>query len=186
MADPIDVFLSYAPSDVSFRDELETHLAPLRREGLSRDWHEGKLQGGEHRASVIDEHLKKARVVLALISADYLASDACHAELRAALARERAGKAIVVPILIRACKWEDTELRELRTLPADVKPVKSWADRDEAWDDVVRGVRAILQRLQDPRTAHRLRGQRRWARYALRSCRTSDPRRATLMSQRAL
>jgi hypothetical protein len=77
MGDPIDIFLSYAPSDASFRDELVTHLAPLRREGLIRDWHDGQIRGGDHRTSVVNKHLKKAGLVLVLISADYLAHRRC-------------------------------------------------------------------------------------------------------------
>ena len=37
---------------------------------------------------------------------------------------------------------------ELQALPQDGKPIKSWADRDEAWTDVVQGLKQIAKQLR--------------------------------------
>jgi hypothetical protein len=35
----VDVFISYAVEDEPLRKDLETHLAPLRRDDIIRIWH---------------------------------------------------------------------------------------------------------------------------------------------------
>lgn len=39
----ISLFFSYSHKDGSFRDELETHLAMLKREGLIGAWHDRRI-----------------------------------------------------------------------------------------------------------------------------------------------
>ena len=78
MSTPVDVFFSYSPKDASLRDELETHLAILQRQGIIRSWHVRDIDAGDDWRAAIDSHLEKARVILLLVSADFIHSDYCY------------------------------------------------------------------------------------------------------------
>ena len=97
-ASPIDVFLSYAHDDATLLQELEKHLVILRSEGMIRSFHSGNVSAGEDWRAAVDGHLDRADVILALVSADFLASNLCYeVDLAKALARHQAGKAVGDP-----------------------------------------------------------------------------------------
>src|SRR5688500_8287461 len=99
--EPIDVFISYAHSDEGFRELLERHLASLRREGLINVWHDRRLTAGDDWAGEISEHVEHARLILLLVSPDFLASNYCFdVETTRAIERHLAGEAVVVPIIV--------------------------------------------------------------------------------------
>ncbi|XXT22297.1 SUMF1/EgtB/PvdO family nonheme iron enzyme [Sorangium sp. So ce429] len=142
----VNVFISYAPADRSYLEALEAHLAPLKRQGLVSMWHRGRIGAGAARDESIAAELSAAEVVVLLVSEAFLASDSCYEqELDAALERHRRGAARVVPVVVRACDWEGTALAKLEALPRDGGAVTSWDNPDEAWRDVVRGIRAAVE-----------------------------------------
>jgi eukaryotic-like serine/threonine-protein kinase len=138
----MDVFISYAPADEALRSELEAHLAALTRNGALRCLHNRQVQPGDSRRAILDAYLEAARIIVLLVSSDYLASDECEAEMTRALARHRSGEATLIPVLIRDCHWSDAPFATLEPLPKNAAPVMSWGDRDKAWKDVVVGIRA--------------------------------------------
>src|SRR3954447_7241910 len=91
-AAPISLFYSYSHKDEALRDELETHLSLLRRQGVISGWHDRRIAAGTEWAGQIDRHLEAADVILLLVSAGFLASDYCYdIEMRRALERHVAG-----------------------------------------------------------------------------------------------
>jgi formylglycine-generating enzyme required for sulfatase activity len=93
----------------------------------------------------MERHLTGAPVVLVLISASYLASDYLHdVELKLALERARAGKARVIAVLLRACDWKAGAFAALQVLPRSELPITSWPNSDEAWREVVLGIREAI------------------------------------------
>src|SRR5687767_9911103 len=85
---PVSVFFSYSHRDETLRDELETHLAVLRRRGIISGWHDRKITPGHDWATEIDIHLESSEIVLLLVSADFIASDYCFGiEMKRALER---------------------------------------------------------------------------------------------------
>jgi hypothetical protein len=139
------VFLSYAAIDEPFRAELEKHLAPLRREAAAVVWDDHQVVAGEERRAALEAQLDAADVILLLVTADLLASEELHHEqVQRALARAPTSGARVVPVLVRPCVWRLGALAELQPLPRNGNAVTSWANRDEAWVDVVEGVLAAF------------------------------------------
>src|SRR6266705_2362098 len=60
----------YSHQDESFRDQLEAHLAPLRREGVIETWHDRKIGPGRHVDHTISA-LEEADIILFLVSSDF-------------------------------------------------------------------------------------------------------------------
>jgi formylglycine-generating enzyme required for sulfatase activity len=146
----IEIFFSYARKDELLRDELAKHLKPLRQEGIIRDWHDREIPPGAEWQNEIDRHLESAQIILLLISADFLASEYCYSfELKRALERHASNEACVIPVILRSCDWQNTRFGKLQVLPTDGKPIqsKSWFDPDEAFTDVVKGLRRSIAQL---------------------------------------
>ncbi|TJW87611.1 MAG: toll/interleukin-1 receptor domain-containing protein [Mesorhizobium sp.] len=138
-------FISYTHCDESFRQELETHLSPLRRQGLLSVWHDRRITPGDHLDDTISEHLEGADLILMLISADFVASEYCYArEMTRALERHQAKKARAISIICRPCHFEGLSFSRFLLLPTDAKAVSLWPDRDAAWVDVVKGIKLAL------------------------------------------
>lgn len=145
MAEGIKVFFSYSHKDEQLRDELAKHLTSMRRQGVIADWHDRKITAGNEWAGEIDEHLNTAQIILLLISSDFLASDYCYdIELKRALERHETGDARVIPVILRSVDWRGEAFGKLNALPKDAKPVTSWSNIDEAFVDIARGLRAVI------------------------------------------
>jgi len=146
MPEPIDLFISYSHKDADLCDELKTHLTLLKRQGLVRLWHDGDIQAGSTWNNEIHKNLESARIILLLVSANFLASDFIHeVELKRALERHDEGSARVIPIIVKACDWTAAPFAALQALPRDGKAVATYRDRDAAWTEVARALRGILE-----------------------------------------
>lgn len=139
-----DLFISACPKDQKLRDQLLAQLSPLEKTGQVRAAHEGLVRPGEERKKVLTSYFDRARIVLLLLSADYLASDEHVAELKRALERSRRGTAVVIPVLLRAALWQDFFVgHELKPVPE--KAVTAFASADDAFLQVVQAVKSHLQ-----------------------------------------
>ncbi len=147
-ASGVDVFYSYAHKDEPLREALEKHLALLQHQGYIRQWHDRCIHAGTDWAQAIDVHLNTASLILLLISADFLASPYCyHIEMKRALERHRLGEARVIPIIIRPVDWQTSPFAELQALPKNGRPITKWKNRDEAFQDVAKGLRAVINEM---------------------------------------
>jgi internalin A len=74
----IRVAFSYSHKDEALRDQLETHLKLLQRQGLIASWHDRQIVPGVIWRNLIEENFVTADVILLLVSADFIASDYCY------------------------------------------------------------------------------------------------------------
>lgn len=155
-SETIEVFFSYSHKDEELRDQLVTHLAMLKREEVITDWHDRKIIAGKEFDKNIDAHLNQARLILLLISPDFIASDYCYEiEVKRAMERHKDEEACVVPIILRPCDWKNAPFGKLLALPKDAKPITTWQNRDQAFLDVTEGIRKVVKELaENPHTAH--------------------------------
>ena len=138
----IEVFISYSHKDETLRDELAQHLKILHREGIIRTWYDREISVGSDWQKQINANLQRARVILLLVSADFIASDYCwDVEVKKAMERHRNGGCIVVPVILRPCDWMSTPFSKLQALPTGARPVVDWENRDEAFADITRALR---------------------------------------------
>lgn len=77
-SESIEVFLSYSHKDNRFREKLVNALAVLKREGLIVGWHDRKITAGSDFKGIIDKQLDSAKIILLLVSPDFMASDYCY------------------------------------------------------------------------------------------------------------
>ncbi|MCR8726674.1 toll/interleukin-1 receptor domain-containing protein [Frigidibacter sp. ROC022] len=139
-------FISYSHKDGAALERLHTHLATLRRDGLLEAWFDREILGGSEIDAEIAAELETCELFLLLVSPDFLASDYCvEREMQRALERHEANEARVVPIIIEPCDWTSSPLRRLKALPHDGKPVSEWTNANNAYLDIVKALRRIVQ-----------------------------------------
>lgn len=142
------VFFSYSHADEQLRNELEVHLAMLKREGIIDTWHDRRIDAGENIDHAIDERINRDDIILLLVSSSFLDSAYCFdVELERAMARHEAGEAVVIPVILRPCDWTRAPFGKLLALPTDGRPVTRWPDKDEAYLDIVQGIRRVAERI---------------------------------------
>jgi hypothetical protein len=144
---PVEVFFSYSHKDEVLKNELITHLKNLQRLKLITSWHDRKITGGQEWKGEIDKHLNTAKVILLLVSPDFIASDYCNdVEVDRAMERHKAAEAVVIPVILRPCAWESMPFGHLQPLPENRRPVTRWEpDWDEAFLNIQYGIRAAAE-----------------------------------------
>ena len=152
----LEVFLSYSHQDQAFRSELDKHLSNLKRQGIISSWSDSNIAPGTEWQPQIMTHLNTARIILLLISADFMDSDFCYSiEMTRAIERHRANEARVLPIILRPCDWKGTPFAALQVLPTAGKAVTRWPTHDDAFEDVIQGIRKAIDDLtQTGHSAH--------------------------------
>ncbi|MFO0593219.1 MAG: TIR domain-containing protein [Polyangiaceae bacterium] len=137
------IYISAAPADKPFVEKLRKHLSPLASIGV-RIWDRTQLRGGDLVSRSVDQNLAAAKVVVPILSADYLADQVMLGELTAA---SRRSDVDLVPVLARACLWNTLpELDNREILPSSKKPIQSMSDVDSALASVAQEIGDIVSR----------------------------------------
>ncbi len=58
--------------------------------------------------------------------------------------RHRRREATVIPIILRPCDWQDMPFAGLQGLPKNARPVTAYPNADEAYMEIVAGVKRVL------------------------------------------
>jgi len=153
---PPEVFVSYSSKDKRFKDELLKQLKVLAQQDIISTWHDGLLVPGQQWNAEIVEHLNSSRVILLLISPDFLTSDYVNkVELKVAADRHKRKEACVIPVLVRNVNaWKsqpfgDLRLGDLQAVPTGEKFVVEWNNRNKAFADVAQGIQESIETLFD-------------------------------------
>jgi hypothetical protein len=146
----VDVFISYTHEDRALRERLTKHLSGLRNLGIINDWFDGDIIEGREWEKELFHHLETAQIILLLVSADFIASNYCYrVEVKRALERHDAGVARVIPIILHPSDWKALPLARLQALPTDGKPVSVWSNKDEAFVNIVKGIKRAIKDLEN-------------------------------------
>jgi hypothetical protein len=154
----IRAFISYSHKDADLLTQLHEHLSALQRQELLDSWTDRKIQAGSIIDDKVEAQIEQAQLYLLLISSAFIQSDYCfEKEFARACERQKAGEAIIVPIIIRECDWKIPELRRFKALPEDGKPVVSrhWHSPDEAFANVTAGLRTLIEQGPFPKAKRR-------------------------------
>lgn len=144
----LKVFFSYSHKDENLRNELEVHLAVLKRQRVISSWHDRRITAGREIDEAIDTELESSEIVLLLVSAYFLASNYCwEREMARALERHDRREARVIPVILHPCDWHASPLGKLRATPTDGKPVSMYANQQEAFSIVAKDIRTAAEEL---------------------------------------
>jgi hypothetical protein len=157
---PLRVFISYShnSNDRPLLDQLIRHISPLAQQGKISVWEDSMIMPGSNWDEVINTEIRRADIVLFLVSSDYLASDYVHRiEVPIAMQRQADGFCTVVPVLLRSCMFELMPYAEYEFLPKTAHdqrlvPLDLWANKDEAIATIVRKLNVLVKQAE-PKSA---------------------------------
>jgi hypothetical protein len=148
-----ELFLSYSHKDEALRDKLASHLKVLERQGIIKVWHDRNIDAGSEWKEKIDVHLQSAKIIVLLISADFLASDYCAGiEMNTAMDRHETGSAVVIPVILRPADWKWSRFAKLQIVPKDARPITTFDNRDVAFEQVASAIRNVAESLKQAPT----------------------------------
>jgi TIR domain len=148
------VFISYSKHDAEKRRQLALRLKVLATAGLvDAFFHDRMIQAGEDWDERIKRELEESDVIVFLVSAEMLATDyVAKVELARAMERRAERKAVVVPVILEPCPWEETKLKSPLALPEKGRPLTSYTPRANGWQVVSEGLKGLFTELRAKRS----------------------------------
>jgi|SRR5438552_4211099 len=145
---PLKVFISYAPKDQAALEELDSHLAMLKRKKkITCQYSSDNIVGGT-RTDIESKYLSESHIVLLLISPNYVASDVYESEVTQACALYNIGLIRVIPVLLSpTTDWDEEFFGKLHPLPKNKNPISRWPSRDDAFYNVAQGIKEVVEQL---------------------------------------
>ena len=145
MPKKLNIFLSYAHEDEAMKIQLDRNLIMLKRSDKINVWQDRQILAGMEWDDAIAKELASADIILLLISVDFNNSQYIwDKELKIAMERQEKNEARVIPVILRTCDWGDMPYAKLQALPTGAKPINSFADKDEAYTDVAKSIRMVV------------------------------------------
>ncbi len=139
-------FLSYSHADEKALERLHKHLAVLNREGTLLTWSDQEILAGEKLIGVLSDQLERSQIFVALVSPDYLASRYCYdKEFKRALELAATGRMRIVPVILEPCDWLSSPFKDFAALPKDGQPISGFTNPNNAYLNVVMGLRRIIE-----------------------------------------
>jgi hypothetical protein len=139
-------FLSYSHADEKALERLHKHLAVLKREGTLSTWSDHAVLSGDRLDGAISAQLERSQIFVALVSPDYLASQYCYdKEFTRALELAAAGRIRIVPVILEPCDWLSSPFKDFAALPKDGQPISGFTNPNNAYLNVVTGLRRIIE-----------------------------------------
>jgi tetratricopeptide (TPR) repeat protein len=146
---PASLFICYSSKDIEWRTLLEPTLRALKQDGYIYTWYDRMVDAGKDWNQEIQDHLDNAEIILCLVSTDFrVAPYIQENELPKALERQRIGKARVVPLVVRSCNFETTDLYPFQTATGDTRPLKDWVDSDVACARIELQLRNVFREIR--------------------------------------
>ncbi len=159
-----NIFIAYAKADEHILELLRKHLTSLERTEGVKIWYDGKIDLGKEWLEETERAMASADIILLLVSADFIASDFCYEhQMKQALELHAAGKASVIPVIIRDCAWENAPFSQLKVLPLNGVHTTSsvWDTEDEPYVEIARALNQHITAKTDtePQQQPRKRGR---------------------------
>jgi internalin A len=143
---PLSLFICYAHANERVVKRLITGLKVLAHRGYVAHWRDIDLVPGEDWDENIKERLANAQVILFMVSRDFLASDYITQQERPlAMKLMEEKQAVVVPVILSPCSWQEEDFAKLENLPHKGRPISSFNPRDEAWTLVETGLKKAVE-----------------------------------------
>lgn len=147
----LKLFISYSHTDNKeenpYIEEFKKHITPLKTNGLIEDWYDREILPGKNFENQIENNLEKADIICLFISSNFISSPACQEEKKKAFELRKSRGVIVIPVILAPCAWQDdfNEYSKILALPTDAKPVLEFENRDNAWLDVYKGLKKVVE-----------------------------------------
>lgn len=142
------VFVSYSRLDARWLEMLKTHLKPFERSGEIKRWDDTEIKPGQIWKDEIRKGMQSAKVVVLLVSPDFLASDfIANDELPLLLKAAETDGATILSLIIKPCSFvhnEDIAKYQAINPPNKTLAKMSTADRHQVFSSLTSRILEIL------------------------------------------
>jgi internalin A len=146
---PVSLFICYARANDRVVKRLVPSLKVLARRGYISPWRDTDLIPGDDWDETIQERLSAAQIILFMVSRDFLASRyITEHERPVAMRLMEEQKAVVVPVLLSTCSWQDEDFAKLEKLPRKDELISSITPREDAWALVEEGLKKVVEKVR--------------------------------------
>ena len=140
------VFVSFSPSDKSYLEDIKKHFKPFK-DKINFGGNDQVLPGQNWKEE-IEEAISKTKVIILLLSADFLASDFIISnELPSLLKAAENDGARILTVILRPCLYDIIdELEDYKKMNPGNVPILSMdmMEREELYVNLVRQTKRIL------------------------------------------
>jgi len=144
----LKIFLSYSHKDKEHKDVFLSHFSSIARTENVSIWTDVEIGAGTQWDAVISQQLCSADIVILLVSANFIASEYIYnRELAKALEMQELSKVWIIPVMLSNCSITDMKIAAIQTLPTDPRFVEAWANKNDAWVNVVEGIRKSIKKI---------------------------------------
>ena len=145
----IPLFVSYSHEDIKLADRVERQLASLRNQGLIDIWIDKKLRAGDSLGweEILLGKLRKADVLVVLLSANFANSPYCQKELDLILERKKNGDLVYLVYLRTYPMERRLSMYEFRPKGRAIESFETEAKQDEALAMIAEEIRIDIEGL---------------------------------------
>ena len=144
------VFISYSRRDARWLEMVKTHLKPFERDGRIKRWDDTEIKSGQEWKTEIEKAIASARVVVLLVSPEFLASDfIANNELPPLLVAAETEGATILSVIINDCNYALAgNISKYQAINLPEKPLAkmSSARRNEVFAKLTERILEILER----------------------------------------
>lgn len=142
-------FVAYSRKDTAFRDQLHAALALHEHIGELSLWFDALVEAGQTWEEEILGRLERAHIVILLLSNDFWQSSYCmDQELPRALERRARGECEIIPIVVRACRYDKHEIGKIQAICPNGKSIDEHDKPDPAWKIVTQEIDRVIERIK--------------------------------------
>jgi internalin A len=139
------LFISYARKDKKYKEDFCKHLETLNHK--FEVWDDTSLMPGDIFYPEIQKAMLESQHYILLVTANFFSSKYIKEnELPIMFKAQKVDSSKkIIPIIVKACNWQDHEISELNVLPIGGKSIdhKIWKNQDEAWAAVVNEIKKL-------------------------------------------
>lgn len=144
----LKLFICYSHLDEQYVIDFRKHIKPFKDNNLISDWYDRKIIPGKDIKEEIDNNFSDADIICLMISKNFINSPECIKEKDDALNLRRKKGIEIIPIILSNCKWmEYGDLKNIKAMPKDGKPVSEFKPTDKAWCNVYDGLKLVVEQV---------------------------------------
>ncbi|HRH47809.1 MAG TPA: leucine-rich repeat domain-containing protein [Panacibacter sp.] len=108
---PNKLFISYSSKNTEFMRRFETHLEPLKRNGMIELWHDRMIEPGTKWDDSIKQEMGTADIIVFLLSPDFIATSYIFEfEIPQAIKQMESDNSKLFFVELQSCSWNRTVL----------------------------------------------------------------------------
>lgn len=145
-------FISYSHVDEDYLKRLKVHLKPLERIYAFEAWDDRRIKPGQKWKDEIESAIQRSKVIILLLSADFLASDfVMEKEYPEALRKANEEGAQIVSVFVSPCMIEEFEIGDYQAVNSPDETLQDFGSADLAakqeriYVDAARVIRDMLK-----------------------------------------